>query len=34
MYRFLAYKGREVFMSDIIMKAKSSIILQSYNAKE
>jgi len=34
MCRFLVYKGREIFMSDLMMNAEQSLILQSYKAKE
>lgn len=34
MCRFLAYKGREIFMSDLLMNSAQSLILQSYKAKE
>jgi glutamine amidotransferase len=34
MCRFLAYKGREIFMSDLLMKSEQSLILQSYKARE
>jgi glutamine amidotransferase len=34
MCRFLAYKGREIFMSDLLLKAEQSLIIQSYKAKE
>ncbi|MCH8344666.1 MAG: class II glutamine amidotransferase [Planctomycetes bacterium] len=33
MCRFLAYKGREMFMSDLISKSAQSLIRQSYQAK-
>ncbi len=34
MCRFLVYRGREIFMSDLLMKAEQSLILQSYKARE
>jgi len=34
MCRFLAYKGREMFMSDLLLNAEQSLVLQSYKAKE
>lgn len=34
MCRFLAYRGREVFMSDLLVKSEQSLILQSYKARE
>jgi len=34
MCRFLVYKGREIFMSDLLLKAEQSLIVQSYKAKE
>jgi ergothioneine biosynthesis protein EgtC len=34
MCRFLAYKGRGMFMSDLLLKAEQSLIMQSYKAKE
>lgn len=34
MCRFFAYKGREIFMSDLLLKAEQSLILQSFKAKE
>jgi glutamine amidotransferase len=34
MCRFLVYKGREMFMSDLLLKAEQSLIMQSYKAKE
>lgn len=34
MCRFLIYKGRDILMSDLLMKAEQSLILQSYKAKE
>lgn len=30
MCRFLVYKGREIFMSDLLIKPEQSLILQSY----
>lgn len=34
MCRFLIYKGREIYMSDLLLKAEQSLVLQSYKAKE
>lgn len=34
MCRFLVYKGREMFMSDLLVKPEQSLIIQSYKAKE
>lgn len=34
MCRFLAYKGREILMSELLLKAEQSLILQSYKARE
>jgi len=34
MCRLLIYKGREIFMSELLMKPEQSLIMQSYNAKE
>ena len=34
MCRFLVYKGREIFMSDLLLKSEQSLVLQSYQAKE
>lgn len=34
MCRFLVYKGREIFMSDLLMRSEHSLILQSYKAQE
>ncbi len=34
MCRFLVYKGREMFMSDLLLNADRSLIVQSYKAKE
>lgn len=34
MCRFLAYKGREMLMSDLLVRAEQSLILQSYKARE
>jgi len=34
MCRFFIYKGREAFMSDLLMKSEQSLIMQSYKAKE
>ncbi|MEJ2180367.1 MAG: class II glutamine amidotransferase [Gammaproteobacteria bacterium] len=34
MCRFFVYKGRGMFMSDLLLKAEQSLIMQSYKAKE
>jgi ergothioneine biosynthesis protein EgtC len=34
MCRFLAYRGREIFMSDLLMHSSRSLILQSFKARE
>lgn len=34
MCRFLVYKGREIFMSDLLLESEQSLIRQSYKAKE
>jgi ergothioneine biosynthesis protein EgtC len=34
MCRFLVYKGREIFMSELLLKAEQSLIMQSYKARE
>ena len=34
MCRFLVYKGREMFMSDLLLKAEQSLVMQSYKARE
>ncbi len=34
MCRFLVYKGREMLMSDLLLKAEQSLVMQSYQAKE
>lgn len=34
MCRFLAYKGREILMSNLLINAEQSLIRQSFNAKE
>ena len=34
MCRFLVYKGREMFMSDLLTKAEQSLIMQSFKARE
>lgn len=34
MCRFLAYKGREIFMSDLLMRSEQSLIRQSFKARE
>jgi glutamine amidotransferase len=34
MCRFFIYKGREAYMSDLLMKSDQSLIMQSYKARE
>ncbi|MGI9224867.1 MAG: ergothioneine biosynthesis protein EgtC [Woeseiaceae bacterium] len=34
MCRFVAYKGREILMSDLLLKSSQSLIRQSYSARE
>lgn len=34
MCRFFVYKGRGMYMSDLLLKAEQSLIMQSYKAKE
>ena len=34
MCRFLVYKGRDILMSDLLLKTEQSLIIQSFHAKE
>lgn len=34
MCRFLVYKGREMMMSELLLKAEQSLVMQSYEARE
>jgi hypothetical protein len=34
MCRFLAYRGSQLFMADLLTRSANSLILQSYKAKE